>query len=75
MEIETERAQDAKALRSVFPFLKGIGRNSLLLEDTKGMPDLLRFIADKNMAILRIERQEAALEDLFMEVVLNESVF
>ena len=74
MEIETERAQDAKALRSVFPFLKGIGRNSLLLEDTKGMPDLLRFIADKNMAILRIERQEAALEDLFMEVVLNESV-
>lgn len=74
MEIETERDKDAQILMSAFPFLKATGRNSLLLEDAKRMPDLLHFIADRRIKILRLERQEAALEDLFMEVVLNEGV-
>lgn len=67
--LETECTEDARVLQSAFPFLKQTGRNSLLLEETKRLPDILRFLADHNCPILRIERQEAALEDLFMEVV------
>lgn len=68
-EIETEGTKEAEMLLIVFPFLKQTGRNSLLLGDAGRLPDILRFIADKKLQILRIERQEAALEDLFMEVV------
>ncbi len=69
LELETERIEDAEILRSEFPFLKQTGRNALLLEDAERMPAILRFIADRRLALLRIERQEADLEELFMEVV------
>ena len=49
--------------------MKRTGRNILLLEDPERLPGILHFIADKNLRILRIERQETTLEDLFMEVV------
>lgn len=68
-ELETERPEDVQMLLSVFPFLKSTGRNSLLLEDVKHLPDVLRFLADKRMPIVRIERQETSLEELFMEVI------
>lgn len=67
--IETEREGDSQRLTDTFPFLKRTGRSCLLLEDTRHMPDILRFIAEQNLQILRIERQEAKLEDLFMEVI------
>ena len=69
MEFEMERAEDAGILMTVFPFLESRGKNGLLLKESKRLPDILRFIADRNMAILRMERQETALEDLFLEVV------
>ncbi len=69
MEIWMERAEDAGVLMSAFPFLESSERESLLLKEPEGLPDILRFIADRNMAVLRMERQETALEDLFMEVV------
>lgn len=68
-EIELERPEDARMLISVFSCLKSTGRNSLLLEDVEHLPDILRFLADNRTPVLRIERQEASLEDLFMEVV------
>lgn len=68
-ELELERPEDAGMLLSAFPFLRPMGRSSLLLEDTGHLPDILRFLADKRIPILRIERQEPSLEDLFMEVV------
>jgi ABC-2 type transport system ATP-binding protein len=40
-----------------------------LLEETKRLPDILHFLADREIPMLRIERREAKLEDLFMEVV------
>lgn len=67
--IETEREGDSQRLAGTFPFLKRTGRSCLLLEGTEHMPDILRFIAEQNLQILRIERQEAKLEDLFMEVI------
>lgn len=68
-ELELEHSEDIQMLLSDFPCLKSTGRNSLLLEDVGRLPDVLRFLADKRTPILRIERQEASLEDLFMEVV------
>ncbi len=68
-ELELEHPEDIQMLLSAFPCLKSTGRNSLLLEDIGRLPDVLRFLADKRTTILRIERQEASLEDLFMEVV------
>lgn len=68
-ELETERPEDVQMLLSAFPFLKSAGRNNLLLEDVGHLPDVLRFLADKRMPVVRIERQEASLEELFMEVI------
>ena len=68
-ELETERPEDVQMLLSVFPFLKSTGRNSLLLEDAGHLPDVLHFLADKRMPVVRIERQETSLEELFMEVI------
>ena len=68
-ELETERPEDVQILLSVFPYLKSTGRNSLLLEDAGHLPDVLYFLADKRMPVVRIERQETSLEELFMEVI------
>lgn len=68
-ELELERPEDVPALLAAFACLQPVGRNGLLLEDTEQLPDILRFLADRRMAVLRIERQETSLEDLFMEMV------
>lgn len=69
MEVEMEHPKDAEVLRRTFPFLKTTEKNILLLEEAGRIHELLSFIADKNLGIMRIERQEATLSDLFMEVV------
>lgn len=68
-ELELERKEDAELLLSEFPFLESLGRNRILLRETERLPELLRVIADRRLSILRLERQEATLEDLFLEVV------
>lgn len=68
-ELELEQSEDVQTLLSVFPYLKSTGQNSLLLEDAGHLPDVLHVLADKRMPVVRIERQETSLEDLFMEVV------
>lgn len=67
--VETEHPKDAGTLQQAFPFLKSNGKNRLLLEEAGRLPELLHFIADREIAVMRIERQEATLEDLFMEVI------
>ena len=69
MELEMERVEETKSLLSAFPFLKNAQGSTLVLEDAKRLPDILHFIADRKMAVVRMERQETALVDLFMEVV------
>ncbi|GFI28933.1 putative ABC transporter ATP-binding protein YxlF [Lachnospiraceae bacterium] len=69
VELELARTEEVKFLLSEFPFLELSGSNRILLKEAKKLPDVLRLIADRNLAILRLERQEAALEDLFLEVV------
>lgn len=69
MELETQRPEDAQLLLAAFPFLKLTGRSGLLLEDTERFPDVLRLLADTKLVPVRMEQQEASLEELFLEVV------
>lgn len=68
-ELELERPEDVRELLEAFPFLKPVKCNNLLLEDGERLPDILCFLGDRRMPVLKIERQEVSLEDLFMEVV------
>ena len=68
-ELELERPGDVEALLLAFPFLEPAGKQSLLLRDDGRLPDVLRFLADERLPILRIEKKEPALEELFLEVV------
>ena len=67
--VEVEREEDARTLGQAFPFLIIDGKRSFRLEEAGRLPEILHFIADRKYPVIRIERQEAALEDLFMEVV------
>lgn len=67
--VETEQPEDAELLRQAFPYLKLSGKRSLVLEEAERLPEVLYYIADRRLPIMRIERQEATLSDLFMEVV------
>ena len=33
------------------------------------LPEIFHFLADRKIAVLRVERREPTLEDLFMEVI------
>lgn len=67
--VETERTEDAELLRQKFPYLRVSGKRSLVLEEAERLPEVMYYIADRRLAIMRIERQEVTLSDLFMEVV------
>ncbi len=68
-EILMDREEDMKALLDAFTELKRDGSGNLLLADPSKMPDILRFMADRKMDPARIEKQEATLEDIFMETI------
>ena len=67
--LETEDEGAAFDLIGSFPNAERVGKCQIRLCD-KDHPinDVLRFIADKNIAIVRLERIEPTLESLFMEV-------
>ncbi len=67
--MEMELAGDARLLLTVFPYLRPEGRNGVLLEKAELLPEILHYIADNKLPLLRMERQEPTIEDLFMEVV------
>lgn len=69
VELEMEYKEDAELLCEEFPFLEKAGRNRLLLKETERLSELLCAIAEQKLSFLRIERQESALEDLFLEVI------
>lgn len=69
VELEMEHARDAGLLLRECPFLQRLGHNLLLLREPKHLPEVLGRIAEKRLSVLRVERMEPALEDLFMEVV------
>ena len=67
-EIRVDREEDMKALSDAFAELKRDGSGNLILADPSKMPDVLRFMADRKIDPARIEKQEATLEDIFLEM-------
>lgn len=67
--LETESARDAQRLRDAFPFLSVAGNGVLLREEEFSVHEVLRFISEQRIPILRLERAEPTLESLFMEVI------
>jgi ABC-2 type transport system ATP-binding protein len=69
-QILTENNQGLEILKSSFSNLNIIGRNQLsFCQSDYKLADVLHFVADNNIAVLKIERVEPSLESLFMEVV------
>lgn len=68
-EIEVEKPEDARQILSAFPDMENVGKGCVKLVNPKQLPALLHFLADRNIAPVRIERMEPTLEDLFLEVI------
>ena len=67
--IELEKRSDAPLLQNAFSKLKRISEDRFTFsEDDYCASELLRFIADKRISLLKLERLEPTLEDLFREV-------
>ena len=68
-KLETENAEGALALESAFPVLRRLEGNVLVFSEGESLEfQILRFISEKKIPILRLERTEPTLEGLFMEV-------
>lgn len=69
-QLETGNDTDMLILQQTFPNMQQIGRNQLVFcEGDYTVFDILRFIADRHIALLKLERADPTLESLFMEVV------
>ena len=67
--LEIERETDLPQLLHAFPHMRQTGPNQLsFLESEYAIADVLRFLADRKISILKLERIEPTLESLFMEV-------
>lgn len=68
-QLETENDADFLLLGQTFPKMKQIGRNKIVFcERDHTVFEVLRFVSDRHIAILKFERTEPTLESLFMEV-------
>ena len=67
--IETENSADTGILRREFPLMReaDMGRVSFS-EDNYSASDVMRFIEDRKIPIIKMERLEPGLEELFVEV-------
>ena len=67
--LEVENQPDINILCQTFKDIRHIDNNQLILrEDSNTVFEVLRFISDKNIPVLKVEREEPTLESLFMEV-------
>ena len=67
--IETENDSDTVILQKAFPETKEIDGNKVTFSEKKySASEILRFVADHRISLLKMERLEPSLEDLFMEV-------
>ena len=69
-EIETESADGARVLLERFARLRPEGGRLLAFKDGDGaLYEILRFVSEMAIPVLRIERREPSLEAVFMEAV------
>ena len=68
-ELETDSESEALNLLVRFPKMKKTGRCRIVFSENDYSPsDIMRHLADRSVSILKLERIEPTLEDLFMEV-------
>ena len=72
--IITETVSDCASLKAAFPFLSENGEARLILRSPEHLPEVLRFIADENIDVAKIEKQEATLEDIFLDAIKQEEL-
>ncbi len=67
--LETQREEDLPAILQAFPAVRQTGKTRLVfLERDVTAFDVMRFLADQSIPMLKLERAEPTLESLFMEV-------
>lgn len=66
--LETENETDFRLLLNAFPDLRAKGENRLFLAEDSLLFEVMRFAADQQIRLVRLEREEPTLESLFMEV-------
>ena len=69
-QLETETEADALILSQAFPGMRQVGGNKMAFcESRYPVSDILRFLADRRISLVKMERVEPTLEALFMEVM------
>ncbi len=67
--LETCREEDARRLAEAFPTMERREGNQLVFCEKDGaIFDVMRFVADQRISLVRMEHAEPTLESLFMEV-------
>ena len=68
--VETDKNEGMHALQTAFSEMRQTGRNQLVFSEKDYAPgEVLRFVADHAVPVVKIERVEPTLESLFVEVV------
>lgn len=68
-QIKLERSEDAPLLLSTFPGMKQTSEYDLVFHEGEStVYDLLRFLSEQKITLIKLERAEASLESVFMEV-------
>ena len=68
--LEPEREEDVRLLLQYFGSMEPEkGRGVSFCEEDHSVSEVLRFVADHHMTLIKLERMEPSLESLFMEVV------
>ena len=67
--LETQREEDLPAILQAFPAVRQTGKTRLVFSERDITAfDVMRFLADQSIPMLKLERAEPTLESLFMEV-------
>ncbi len=67
--VETEREEDARALLEMFEQCRALGGTLLAMRGNSSiLYDVLRFITERQIPLMKLERLEPSLESLFLEV-------
>lgn len=68
--VEVEKSEDVAKILRVFTACKVMSPTQIIFKNyEKNLFDIMRFIAEQQISVLRIERMEPSLESLFLEVV------
>lgn len=68
--IETEIEEDIVSFLGAFPEMKRVGHTQLVFSEKEyALFDVLSFVTERRIPLLKLERIEPTLESLFMEVV------